>query len=139
MTAHDSLGPDIIETTDEDGNVHIFEKVEEYELDGKRYALLIYQSGDEDEADEGDAPAHTHGPGCAHGHAHDHDHDQDDDDDYEEEVIVMRVATEDGADVFETIDDEDEFDRVVKHIEEVGFGDDSDMVLDLSQLEKPAN
>ncbi|MBK8189898.1 MAG: DUF1292 domain-containing protein [Vampirovibrionales bacterium] len=148
MTENGSLGPDVIETTDEEGNVHVFEKVEEYELDGKRYALLIYQGGDDDEdEDEDDAPAaaphahdhgHQHGPGCAHGHSHDHDHD-DDDNDYEEEVIVMRVVNEDGADVFETIDDEAEFNRVVKHIEEVGLGDDSDMVLDLSQLDKPAD
>jgi hypothetical protein len=104
MYENGRLGSDIVETTDEDGQVHIFEKIDEYELDGKRYALLIYQGGEEDEEKEESA-----------------------EEGYEEEVVVMRVVHEPDGDVFEAIEDEAEFERVVKYIEEAGAEDDDEL------------
>jgi uncharacterized protein YrzB (UPF0473 family) len=84
-------GVNIIETTDEDGKVHIFERVEEIEVDGKPYALLVYQGNEDDEA-----PPEGH----------------------DEEIVVMRVSKDpDGTDVFEQIDDEAEFEKVLSYIE----------------------
>lgn len=89
------MGPDIIETVDEEGQVQIFEKIDEYEIDGERYALLIHQN-DEDEEDEADDK---------------------EDEGYEETVIVMKIITEGEEEVLEALND-DEFDKVVKYIEE---------------------
>ncbi len=100
---------DIIETTDEEGVVHIFEKVSELEVEGKEYALLIYK-GNEHEAggEEGEA-----------------------EDGYDEDVVVMRIAYEDGQEVFEAIEDEEEFNRVVAHIETL---EDDEVEFDLSNV-----
>jgi len=81
---------EVVHTTDEEGNVHIFEKVQELEVDGKEYALLIYRGTDE-------APIESS--------------------EEDEEVVVMRLLHEDGLEVYENIDDEDEFDKVVEAIE----------------------
>lgn len=113
LTDADMLGPDVIETTDEEGNVHIFEKVDEYEFDGKTYALLVYQGGDADDDEEAEG-GHQHGPGCSHGSA-----EEGDDEGYDEEIVVMRIGYEGGEQIFEAIDDEDEFQRVVAYIERV--------------------
>ncbi len=96
---------DVIETTDENGQVHIFEKVEEYEWNDQRYALLIYQGDDEEESDE--------------------------DTDYDEEIVVMRIVKDDDVEVFEAIDDEDEFQGVVKMIEASGFSNQPDFDFEL--------
>jgi uncharacterized protein YrzB (UPF0473 family) len=81
---------DIIETTDEEGNVHIFERVEEVEIEGQLYALLLYQGAENEPPREG----------------------------YDEEVVVMKVGKDpDGTDVFEQIEDEAEFEKVIAHIE----------------------
>lgn len=87
---------EIIETTDEDGSVHLFEKVDEFEVDAQRYALMIYL-GEQDE--DGKVPALPEDEG------------------YEEEVLAMRIVVEDGMDVYESIDEEDEFNKVVKFLE----------------------
>lgn len=101
---HDNgrLGPDIIQTTDEEGNLHLFEKVEDIEFEGQRYALLIYQGTGEDAEEE------------------------EEEEGYEEEVVVMRVGMEDDAEVYEAIEDEDEFERVVQYIEELGFTEEDE-------------
>ncbi len=103
---------DVIETTDENGQVHIFEKVEEYEVDGKRYALLIYQGDDEEEEPEED-------PG------------------YDEEIVVMRIVKDEETEVFEAIDDEAEFQKVVKAIEESGFSTQPDFDFDIVTEAEP--
>ncbi len=85
----------VVETTDEDGNVHYFEPVEEFEIDGSLYALLVYQG------DSLDAPDSEEG--------------------YEEEFVVMKV-TLDGEDrVYESIEDEDEFNKVIEQLEGMDF------------------
>lgn len=86
---------DIIETTDEDGKVHIFEKISDLEIDGQEYALLIYKGDSIDE--EGAEKPQEEG--------------------YEEEVVVMKISYEDGQEVYEAIEDEDEFNKVVAFID----------------------
>lgn len=104
---------DIIETTDEDGKVHVFEKISELELDGQEYALLIYKGNGEGEA-----------PEVAEGE--------------DEEVVVMRISHEDGLEVYEAIEDEAEFERVIAAIEELDDeDDDSPVTIDLSGFQAP--
>ncbi|MBY0449022.1 MAG: DUF1292 domain-containing protein [Cyanobacteria bacterium] len=110
MESNGRYGPDIIETTDEDGQVHIFEKVDEYEIEGQRYALLIYQ-GSEEEDDEAETEEATQ--------AASEGDDEEDDEEYDEEVVVMRVVMDGDDQVYESIDDKDEFDRVVAFIEKI--------------------
>jgi hypothetical protein len=95
---------DLIETTDEEGKLHVFEKVEEIDIDGQRYALLIYQ-GSGDDADGEEKAEGEEG--------------------YDEEVVVMKISQEDGAEVYEAIEDEAEFERVIAHIESI-TDDDAD-------------
>ncbi len=73
----------IIEITDEDGDVIKCELYDIVEFEGKQYALLLEADSDEEEP----------------------------------EVVLMRY-TEEGEDVyFETIDDDDEFNKVQDYIE----------------------
>jgi len=105
---------DIIETTDEDGTVHIFEKVSEMEIEGKDYALLIYKGNEYKENEsESENGAETEG--------------------YDEEVVVMRITHEGGEEVYEAIEDEAEFNKVVAFIENME-DDDSDVVIDVSDF-----
>jgi hypothetical protein len=84
----------IVETTDDEGQVHLFEKVDEFELEGQQYALLIYLgSGDEEEEGKEEG--------------------------YDEEIVVMRVSRDTDGEVYEAIEDEAEFERVVQFIEEM--------------------
>jgi predicted dehydrogenase len=103
---------DIIETTDEEGTVHVFEKVKELEIEGQEYALLIYK-GNEYEEDEDAAES------------------EDGEEGYDEEVVVMRITHEDGEEVYEAIEDETEFERVVSFIENM---DDEDIAIDLTEF-----
>lgn len=107
---------DIIETTDEEGQVHVFEKVSELEVDGQEYALLIYKgSGDEQEKPTGGEEAAE-----------------------DEEVVVMRISYEDGLEVYEAIEDEAEFERVIAAIESLDDEDeDSPITIDLSDFVRP--
>lgn len=101
---------DIIETTDEEGQVHIFEKVSELEVEGQEYALLIYKGSGEQEASEESKES-----------------------DEEEEVVVMKISYEDGQEVYEAIEDEEEFERVVAFIENMD-DDDSEVSIDLGDF-----
>lgn len=101
---------DIIETTDEEGQVHIFEKVSELEVDGQEYALLIYK-----------------------GNSNDAESEEKKEEGYEEEVVVMKISYEDGQEVFEAIEDEAEFERVVAFIDAME-DEDSDVSIDLSEF-----
>ncbi|MCE3234893.1 MAG: hypothetical protein K0Q50_1073 [Vampirovibrio sp.] len=101
---------DIIETTDEEGQVHIFEKVSELEVEGQEYALLIYKGSGEQEESEASKES-----------------------DEEEEVVVMKISYEDGQEVYEAIEDEEEFERVVAFIENMD-DDDSEVSIDLGDF-----
>ncbi len=98
---------EIIETTDEEGQVHVFEKIDEIEIDDEEYALLVYKGENVEE--------HS------------------DEEGYEEEVVVMKISYEDGVEVYEQIEDEEEFQRVVKFIEEMS-AEDGDFVVNLGDL-----
>jgi len=104
---------DIIETTDEDGQVHIFEKVRELEIEGQEYALLIYKGNEHEEGAEPKDPKGEEG--------------------YDEEVVVMRITYEGDEEVFEAIEDEEEFERVVAFIETME-DDDDEITIDVSQF-----
>ncbi len=102
---------DIIETTDEEGQVHIFEKISELEIEGQEYALLIYKgnSVDEEAAEKSEEEG------------------------YEEEVVVMKISYEDGQEVFEAIEDEDEFNKVVAFIDTLE-DEDGDSAIDVEEF-----
>lgn len=111
MFENGRFSADLIETTDEEGNVHVFEKVDEYEFEGRRYALLIYQGGEDEAAEENEEELESaNGNGNGEG--------------YDEEVVVMRIVQEEDGDVFEAIEDEAEFERVVQFIEQAGADDE---------------
>jgi uncharacterized protein YrzB (UPF0473 family) len=88
----------IIYTTDEDGKEHRFQMIDMIEVEGCQYGLLLYLTA-EDAAGE---------PG----------------DDMNEEVVVMRILEENGEHVFEAIEDEDEFERVVAYVEQMDTEED---------------
>ncbi len=85
----------LIETVDEDGNKVIFGLLDIIAMDDKEYALLLPKF------DKG----HENSGECSSGR--------------EEEVLVMRIKR-DGEDYsFEQIEDDDEFNRVARYIEEI--------------------
>jgi len=90
---------DVVETTDEDGQVHYFEPVEEFEIDNQLYALLIYQGK-------------TLEPG---------EDEEQDDEGYEEEFVVMRVIMDNDGRLYESIEDEAEFEKIVAQLEKMDF------------------
>ena len=97
----------LVQTTDEEGNIHLFERLDEIEVEGKDYALLIYRGQHEGDAN---LPVQIEV-----------------EDDEDEEVIIMRLTKdEDGADIFENIDDEDEFEKVAAYIESLQDEEDED-------------
>ncbi|WP_373533319.1 DUF1292 domain-containing protein [Vampirovibrio sp.] len=110
---------DIIETTDEDGQVHVFEKVSELEVDGQEYALLIYKGNQPDEADEAEEGAEKD---AVEGEESE-----------EEEVVVMRITYEDGQEVYEAIEDEEEFEKVVAFIDNMD-DEEAGVMIDLSEF-----
>lgn len=83
----------VIYTTDEEGMEHRFQMIDMIEIEGQLYGLLLYlgNEGEEAPAEEG----------------------------YDEEVVVMRIVEENGEQVFEAIEDEDEFEKVVAFVEQM--------------------
>jgi Protein of unknown function (DUF1292) len=82
----------VIFTTDEEGVEHRFQMIDMIEVDGQTYGLLLYLGNEGEET-----PAVEDG--------------------YDEEVVVMRIIEEDGEQVFEAIEDEDEFEKVIAYVE----------------------
>ena len=80
----------IIKTQDENGEIHNFELVDIINLDGQDYGLLIHLD-DQEETDENKEE--------------------------EDEVVIMRLSKQDEAYTFETIEDDDEFNKVISYIE----------------------
>jgi len=118
MGSNNGYGDTIITTTDDEGEVHLFEKIQDLELEGKQYALMVYLGTETEydkKSDEEKAKAEEEG--------------------YDEDVVVMKVSTEDGAEVFESVEDEAEFEKVVQYIEKLMEEDDEDeIVIDLEEL-----
>jgi hypothetical protein len=91
---------ELVETTDEEGVTHYFEKIEEFECDAKPYALLIYRgTSNDDEADE---------------------------EGFDEEYVVMRVTQEEGELAYEYIEEEEEFKKAIAHLETLDYDFDTD-------------
>ena len=80
--------PKIIKTQDENGEIHNFELIDVLNVDDQEYGLLVYL--DEKEKTE---------------------------EDEEDEVIIMRLSKQDDAYTFETIENDDEFNKVVSYLE----------------------
>jgi Protein of unknown function (DUF1292) len=97
---------EVVETTDENGVVHYFERIDEMEVDGQAYALLLYQGTEEDEAPE------------------------DGEEGYDEEFVLMKVIKDaDGTPVYEYIEDEAEFNKVAAELEKKDYDFDIDELL----------
>ncbi len=86
---------DVVETSDEEGNIHYFEPIEEFDLDGQVYALLVYQGNSLEASEEEEG--------------------------YEEEFVVMKVTYEEGDRIYEAIEDDAEFERVIAELENMDF------------------
>jgi hypothetical protein len=91
MDNFDELDMDnqIIQTEDEDGNVHNFELIDIIEVDNQEYGILLYIDEEETEEDE----------------------------DEEQELAVMRLIKQDDGYIFETIEDEAEFEKISAFVE----------------------
>lgn len=89
----ESMEPRIIKTQDENGEIHNFELVDVIHLDDRDYGLLVYLDGKGEETEEGEE---------------------------EDEIVIMRLEKIDDAYTFETIEDDDEFNKVVTYLEEEG-------------------
>jgi uncharacterized protein YrzB (UPF0473 family) len=77
------MGPDLLTLLDEDGVEHSFEVLDSAEFEGNSYmALVAMPENPEDILDETD------------------------------ELVILRVAEDDGEEFLEAIEDEDEFERV---------------------------
>lgn len=94
-----------IVTTDEEGKKHYFELIDQLEVDGQQYGLLLYLGDEEKEA-----------------HA---DMEEDDEEGYEEEFVIMKIIQEENGDnVFESIEDDEEFERILALVEQMGDDDE---------------
>lgn len=114
MASNNGYGDAIITTSDDEGAVHLFEKIQDLEVDGKPYALMVYL-GKEEDLDKDEIAARADAEG------------------YDEEVVVMKVSVEDGAEVYEAVEDEAEFEKVVAHIETL-MSEEDELVIDLEEL-----
>jgi uncharacterized protein YrzB (UPF0473 family) len=81
--------------TDEDGEEETFQLVQTVEVDGRQYGVLVSAEADMDETG-------------ADGEA---------DEDEEGDILILRVTQENGEEYFEEIEDDAEFQKVVKHLE----------------------
>lgn len=82
----------LVETVDADGNVVSFNLFDIFEFENKEYALLIPLGSTEEGVDLED----------------------------DEDLVIMRLINENDEYSFETIDDDEEFDKVSAYLEELG-------------------
>lgn len=82
----------LIETIDADGNVISFNLFDIFEFENKEYALLIPLGTTEEGVDLEE----------------------------DEDLVIMRLISENDDYSFETIDDDDEFQKVTAYLEELG-------------------
>lgn len=78
----------LIETIDENGNIITFELYDIIEVDEQEYALLLPTETDDDEATDED-----------------------------DEIVLMRLTKKGDDYLFETIEDDDEFNKVAAYVE----------------------
>ena len=79
--------------TDEDGVEQTFQLVQTVEVDGKQYGVLV--AADEDMEETGEEA----------------------DEEDEGDILILRVTEENGEEYFEEIEDDAEFQKVVKYLE----------------------
>lgn len=101
----------IIKTQDENGEFYSFELIDVIEFEGREYGLLVpvKEDGEENSCDdscscgckEENASPEACDCGCEE----------------EDEVVIMRLNKEDDSYVFETIEDDEEFNRLIEYIE----------------------
>ncbi len=97
MNNEPTPGPDddaIITLEGEDGTSYNCQILDIIEFEGNDYGILLKLK---DEAAE----------------------DQDDEDDDDESLVIMRLIQKEDHSIFRTIESDDEFDRVVAHVEEL--------------------
>ncbi|MCA9798017.1 MAG: DUF1292 domain-containing protein [Cyanobacteria bacterium HKST-UBA04] len=100
----------VIVTTDEDGKQHYFELLDSLEVDDQLYGLLLYLGDEEKQEGGGDDAA---------------DKSSDDEDGYSEEFVIMKIVQEANGDhVFESIEDDEEFERILAIVERLADEDD---------------
>lgn len=100
MTIDESIESKIIKTQDENGEIYSFELIDIVELDDKEYGLLIHINEEKESASSSDSSEESK-----------------ESEEDEEEVVIMRLNKEDIGYVFQAIEDDDEFNRVIKFIE----------------------
>lgn len=89
MTKSEDINDQIIETVDEEGNIVKFELIDIVEVDEIEYGLLLPIGDDNAEPDE------------------------------DSEVVLMRLKKEGDEFLFEAIEDDDEFEKVVEFIQAI--------------------
>ena len=81
----------IIKTQDENGKIYNFEFIDILEFEGQEYGLLMYIDEENDSVSK--------------------------DEQNEEEVVIMKLIKNNDNYIFETIDDDKEFEKVVAYLE----------------------
>lgn len=97
---------DVIVLEGEDGQSYECELLDRFTFEGNEYVLLLKLNECSDEE-------------CEEEHEHSHAEDEEEGDDEDESLVIMRVFDRDEQTVFQTIDSEEEFDRVRAHVEEL--------------------
>ena len=85
--------PQIIKTQDENGEEHNFELIDVVTVDGNDYGLLLYIDETKEESES-----------------------ESEDDEEEEEVVVMKLNKEGDSFTFESIESDEEFNKVLEAI-----------------------
>ena len=96
----------IIRTQDENGEIFSFELIDVVEFNGQQYGLLVHV---DEEGEEETKPAS-----------------ESEEDEDEEEVVIMRLNKENDGYVFETIEDDEEFNSLIEFIESEEDEDDEE-------------
>ena len=101
----------IIRTQDENGEIYSFELIDVVEFNGQEYGLLIHVDEEDEEGKEPKAACEC---------------EECDGEDDEDEVVIMRLNKEDDSYVFETIEDDEEFNNLIEYLESEEDEDDED-------------
>ena len=104
---HGTEEPVVIYTTDEEGVEHCFQMIDMIEVDNQLYGLLLYL-GEQEEKEKEKEKAEAEEEG------------------YDEEFVIMRIVEENGEQIFESIEDDEEFERVVAFVEQMDDEEDED-------------
>ncbi|HSA06668.1 MAG TPA: DUF1292 domain-containing protein [Candidatus Gastranaerophilales bacterium] len=93
----------IIKTQDENGQIYNFELIDIIEFEEREYGLLVFLDEENKSKEK--------------------ENDEDDDDD---EVVVMRLSKIDDSYTFETIEDDEEFEKIIAYLESESEEDEED-------------